>query len=380
MRRRTLLTILASAALGVGAPVYAQDLPQDLVKAVSPTPQQLEAIDKYVKDRVGKLADEDPVAMKKSRDELIQPFRSTGGPSVRFRQKFAESAMPDLMQHLKSKSDRVVVNSLRVIGEVATPESLDILVNNLKDDRNAVRYAAIIGLERTFAAIAAQTPAMPVDKTQFAAGKLGDCLKDAKTSPEAQFACVRALGVGMQVLQPNFGSLRDSAFNAIVDGTVGLIQRLGNASAPEGVQQVLLQTAVVAQGGLAPRNPELELKGPSVDRAVNLSAHLTGWVFCQIQAKNLPAILEADGPEQAEAKKDARKTAAKIIRQAENNILVAAGKKNVPVAPPNLGSDVEKCTAAGDRDFVAKLLNLINQLKQDMGLQGEVLRCGPAGG
>jgi hypothetical protein len=260
------------------------------------------------------------------------------------------------------QKDLVVVNALRLAGELATSDATAILEEKLNDQRVAVRFAAVNGLERTMAALAARAPAIPNTRVEQLVGKLGAVVEDPKSTPEVVDAGLRALIAAMGT------PARSLAFRTLATATGKVAGRFGPIETPPMIQGVLLRAGQATRDALG--NVQLELKGESVKDAGALSGHLLSWASCQIKAGQLAA-----------GNKDARVLPTQVVRIAQTSVALACQKAGVarPDEGVNLGGDFEKATPEGDQAFSRNIVKVIQPLVgQGFGFpDGTFLNCKP---
>jgi len=324
-------------------------------------PQQADVLKAFIDERLPKLAGPDPAVIKKNRDELLSPFKNTK-VAVDFRQKYTDYAMPELRKLAENPSDTVVVNALRVAGEIATSEATTILEKKLTDPRLAVRFAAVNGLERTMAALSTRSPAIPPDRVEVLVVKLGEIIADPKnTNLEVTDAAERALLSAMNV---SIGAVRPKAFAAMTGSVAKVAQRFGNAPTPNQGYIIFLRAGESSRNALGAI--QAPLTGDNIKDAAALSGHLLTWALCQLKAGHL-------------VEPEAREEVAKIVRIAENTIIFACQKAGIaPPAAQKLGDEIAKGTPEGDNLFTRNISTVIIPLNAGFKLPAnEFLNCKP---
>jgi hypothetical protein len=358
MRRRSILTTVLAGVMSVmvfSGTVRAQaEIPKEVIEATVLSPAQEEAVKKFIAERLPGLSDKD--AMKRSRDELLAPFRSAK-VSVAFRQVYTTAAVPELTKLSESPDDLKVVNCLRIAGEIATSDATVILEKKLADPRPAVRFAAVNGLERTMSAMASRAPAMPAQRVETLVDKLGQVMTDPKNnSLEVIDAAERALIAAMNV---TIGTVRPRAFQILSSSVAKVAQRFADEPTPPQVRIVLIRGGQTARDALgAIQNP---LSGDNVKDAAALGGQLLGWTMCQLKGEHLAAD-------------DARQAAANVASVAENTIIFASQKAGIP--PPaarKLGEDLAK---GNDGEFIRNVPQVMEPLASGFKLPaGDFMKC-----
>lgn len=366
MRRRSILTTVLAGVLSVGlsaSTLRAQaEIPKEVVEKSVHSAADLEIVHKFLDERFPAFGGADNAAMKKSRDELLSSFKNPR-VSVAFRQTYNEKAIAELRKLAEHQNDVVVVSALRIAGELATSDATTILEAKLADPRVAVRFAAVNGLERTMAALATRSPAIPPQRVEALVDKLGQIIADPKnTNYEVMDAAERALISAMNV---NIGTVRPKAFQAMTASVSKAAQRFANQPTPHQIQIIFLRAGQSARDALgAIQNP---LAGDNIKDAAALSGQLLTWSLCQIKGGHLKqAAADREGP-------------AQVVRVAENAIIFACQKAGIaPPAPQKLGDELAKGDANGDNLFTRNITAIMAPLTADNGFKlpaGEFLNC-----
>lgn len=346
MRLRSILTILLACVamlLPVTRAMAQAEIPVDIIQGTTLTEEQKQVIDKFIAQRLPDLSSSDPAVMKKSRDELLRPFRNTQ-ISVAFRQSFSDRIVGELDKNAGNAKDLIAVNALRIAGDVATGGTSTLLEKKLSDSNDAVRYAAVNGLERTMEAVGTRNSAIPANRVQDLVSKLGDVTSDARSTPDVVDAGLRALRRAMEINKPGF-DIRPLAYRTLTGAVGKLCER------PESPVKQMLRAGQIIRDPLTVNNGPLELKGDSLTQAATASGQLLSWCHCQIKKGRMPV----DKPE-------LRGEAAQIVKVAENAIVLASNKSGKQTLPQNLGEEFGKATADTDRVFFQNLLKVLNPL------------------
>jgi hypothetical protein len=266
--------------------------------------------------------------------------------SVAFRQYFSDRIKEELKKNADNPKDLIAVNALRIAGDVATGDTSSLLEKKLSDPNDAVRYAAVNGLERTMEAVGTRNSAIPAARVQDLVGKLGDATADVKSTPDIVDAGLRALRRAMEINKPGF-DIRPLAYRTLTAAVGKLCER---ADSP--VKQ-MLRAGQIIRDPLTVNNGPLELKGDSLTQAATASGQLLSWCHCQIKKGRMPV-----------EKPELRGEAAQIAKVAENAIVLAGNKSGKPILPQNLGDDFAKATADADRVFFQNLIKILNPLNE----------------
>jgi hypothetical protein len=312
-------------------PVSAQ-IPRETVRRGVLTPEDKTLIKTEIAKHLPSLASQDQTVMKRGREVLLAPFGDQE-VSVAFRQYFSQEAMPELRKLAAHESDRVIVNALRVAGEMATSDGTALLEQKLGDKKEAIRFAAVNGLERTMSALANRASAIPEGRIQQIIETLGTVVGDPKSSPDVIWAGAKALFAALNV---NAGNARSLAAQALSSSIGKVAVRYGSTPTPERIHQVFLRAGETARGALAvPGAAGVE----NAKEAAALGGHLLSWSYCQVRSGQLPNAQD-------------REVASGIVSVAEQVIILAAEKAGVRVAPANLAADFKQLN---DNNFIRNL-------------------------
>jgi hypothetical protein len=352
MTRRSLALLLAALGPLLMAPgAMAQGIPPEIVRTQNVTPEQLQQVTGFIEDAVRRLRSDDPREIKAGRDMLLSPFR-TRDISVSFRQQYGRAVVERIAPFVQDAHELRAVNAIRVCGELATAEGLDAAVTAIGDSRVSVRYAAVFAVARTVDAIGASSPAITSDSLIRLMPRLRDVLR---TDPDAIVAlgAVEALHRAMNVERENFLGLRAAGLSALADGIRDRIQTSGSAPLPAELMQALIMAGQAARDALTANNPLLALNDSGIKRAAELNGYILGLVMRRLKAGDYPAGEPAS-----------RTLAVQAVAVAETAIGLAAQRAGVQVGSRGVAEDFRKATAAGDRDFHRKGLDLIGILQQ----------------
>lgn len=149
MKRPTVLSLLLSCLLALLAPAaFAQPIPPEVSSHETVTEADKTLIADYIKANTPGLTGK-PNEVKASRKALLLPLEAPM-VSLQFRTEYASKLLPTLTTLAADQRDEVAFNALRLAGELATTNSVDLLITALNDKRLSVQYAAMLGLARTF--------------------------------------------------------------------------------------------------------------------------------------------------------------------------------------------------------------------------------------
>lgn len=345
MRLRSILTLMLACVamlLPMSRAMAQAELPQDTITRSPLNEADKQLVDKFVAARLPDLSSSDPMAMKKSREELLRPFRNTG-VSVPFRQYYSEKLKDELKKNVGGK-DAVVISALIIAGDVATNDTAAIVESKLNDPGEAIRYAAVKGVERIVDAVSTRNPALPASSVERLIGKLGDVVKDPTSTEKVIDGAIRALRKSMELSRPGFEE-RLLAMRTLCESAGALSDRV-DAPPKELVRASELILELFTKVDPAhPMTPEGSIQ------CAAMSGQLLSWVSCQVKKGRLPVGDTA-----------AREDALKIVKAAERTIRLAGEKLSKPNAATALADEFAKATTEGDRNFYRTLLTLLDPL------------------
>jgi hypothetical protein len=350
LRRLSAVCILTATAFLLPVPsALAQfGLPRDVVAAESIGGAQATQIERHIGEWLPRLGSQDPAEIKRSRDNLLAPLREPT-ISVAFRQAYSERLLQGLRQHAQDERDIVVVNALRVAGELATPAAVQLLQQKLQDPHAPVRFAAVAAVGRVFSAVRDTSPAIgPADVQQLGA-RMGQQL-GSERAPEIVDACVRALATAMEITRPNYEGVRAMAFEAVASGVGERARALRGDANDAPMLIVLLRAGQFSRDALSVNDPRLQIGDASVRQAAELNGHLLAYVVRRLQGGGFQEDSES------------RELTIRIVAVAETGIVLAANRMRIQQQALNLASDFTKGTPEGDRDFFRKAVELIGVL------------------
>lgn len=182
------LARLAAVVIGVGLigipSAMAQRVSDETAKSVTIAANQKQEIAALAQAELPKLADADPETRSTARHVILEPLGVTG-VSVAFRIEYSQQLLDGLKKLAADNKaggaggEPAALNAIRVMGELATGESLKSLKDILADPRPSVRRAAAFAYERTFRIAGAGNgaPAVADAQVMTALSELADRLK-----------------------------------------------------------------------------------------------------------------------------------------------------------------------------------------------------------
>ena len=161
LHRFLAVVCVSLGSLAVDVPnAWAQSgtLAATVVESSDVTSGQRDAVKQFIDAHKDGLKGE-ATEIRRSRNALLEPLRNPR-ITVAFRLEYTRQLTPVLRPLVSDVNDVVAVNALRVVGELATASSVELLTEALKDKRPGVRYIAASGFENTFQAMQRSVPAV----------------------------------------------------------------------------------------------------------------------------------------------------------------------------------------------------------------------------
>lgn len=352
LRRLPAVCFLAVGLLGPVPFAAAQvGLPPEVISAEAIGGGHAEQINRHVTNWLPRLSSDDREEARRARDQILAPLRQRG-VSVAFRQAYADRLLPGLREHAQDNRDRVVVNALRIAGELATPGSVQLLESKLQDSQEPVRYAAVFGIGSVFAAMRDASPAIGSDGAQRLITRVGQHM-DQERSPEVFDAAIRALATAMEVSRPNYEGVRSAAFSTICKGAGERARTLGHGADAAPMLIVLVRAGQIARDTLQIIDPRLQVSEQAMTDGAILSGQLLGYIVRRLRAGGFP-----------QDDSELRQLGGQIASLAETALVLAANQRRVQVQPRNIAADLQRGAPEGDREVERKAMELIRVLTQ----------------
>lgn len=228
VRPALLAGVLAGMAL-LGRPAAAQiggGLPEGITTAQTLSPQQVDALQAFVREQIQGLTSGDMMQVQKSRDALLTPLES-GAVSVAFRLRMSEALAPTLADLAARPDEHTAFNALRLAGTLATDAAVGAVRKGLTDPRPAVRYGAALAARLTIEAVANKRSPLPQGQIDALIASVEDALKNEKDP-----GVFGGLLAAMEAIDPN-GPGRLRAMTSLAGITAERIAAAGGEPSPE---------------------------------------------------------------------------------------------------------------------------------------------------
>lgn len=356
-RRFMPLRLAAAMLMLAAAPAWAQpttaDIPVGTVNSLMLGSTELAQIKTYIDAYAPALLGSPGVTQVRARKALINPL-NLADVSVAFRQAYSDALGAHLQSLLKAADPGATLTGLRLAGELATEDAIELIIPFTSSDDDGIRLFAISRLERIFDVVAARTPSLSPATADRIVASLGAALA-AEQSVIVADAGVRALLSASHIKQPNFEGIR---FAAVTQMTTNVSTRFRKA--PEADHSELL-LALRACGGA--RDALIDVSASPTDESCTATVALAGDViaslFAQMRNQTLPPVGERSTQTQAVAAAEAALFHGRRISAAINS--------RSAVVPTTLAQFMASGNDRAFRDQVVFLLGPSSQLVEDFG-------------
>ncbi|QOJ00098.1 MAG: hypothetical protein HRU70_06195 [Phycisphaeraceae bacterium] len=351
---RTLVKWIVCGAAGAWSAVASGQLgglPPEVVSSSSVTSSQRDAIREHVSKHLPEIAGGEPDKVRRARAELVGMFFRGDDVSVSFRQAYAAELTGQKLADLaRSENDLVAINALRIAGDVASSETLDIVEAHLGSSRSAVRYGAVAAAQRTLDQVRERFPAVTADRAAGLAATLGARLADEK-DPLLADALTRALQSAAGVTRERYESVRAAGITELCRALSARLKTMESRD-----EDALVINSVV-RAGLFLRD-DLSANGATMPErlkvdAAGLGGDMLAWVAKQITGRKLPQVSGGDDEPTAKQKRDSRAAAINVAAAGEGVLFFAARGLNVTgVTQTNFKAELEKASSFEDARYV----------------------------
>ncbi|MCH7791409.1 MAG: hypothetical protein IID31_03900 [Planctomycetes bacterium] len=348
--------VLCAPTLAV-AQSMARDLAVDPTK-VSLSPEDRQSIRHFTSAHLELLATGSAPEMRRARRALQEHPRNRA-VSADFQMFYSEVALPGLSE-LAGQEDRTrAVVALQIIGDLGTPEAVELLEQYLDSDDATLRFATVFGYRSTFLTLENPSSVLrgreiiPMIRTLRAR-------IEAEPNPLVLDMCVRAMMTAIVIGDDAGGTLGDIALEDLTKAVSNRIHTLGPGAgdalvfgpclkAARDVRVKIFNRAIQA-GGL---DPDL------AKSAGGMCGDLLGYVFRRVRAGALPtADAGADDP----VVRDARALEMAAVRLAVGLLRVCKdelGVGSVDGTVPELAPLIRSGTAQGDAQYIRQVMDVI---------------------
>jgi hypothetical protein len=272
-----------SLTLGVcGASAQVAQLQPNVIRAVTLGSSDRAQIARYVERYVTGLMSDDRTAVVDARDALSEPL-TDAEVSVAFRQAYSEALAEPIAELAGSDETWRRFVGLRLAGDVATENSVGVILDAMDADIPEVRFFSMFAAETLFDASAGSASAITDRSLLNLTERLG---RVVATSDDARIvdSAVRALQAAIAVPEARVEGVGANAVSVLSRSASELALRLPALDADEVTVLPLLRA------GLAIRD-RIALAGSDVSRetameAIGLGGDLIAFVFQRAEAQD----------------------------------------------------------------------------------------------
>ncbi len=323
-----LLAAVAITACLLAPPTRAQILeplpPSDQTTYSAEEQQQISA---FVLKRIALIGNDDSKAREDARSQLLVPLRRAG-VSVAFRRTMRSAGLDGLASLADSSDEHVAINALFVLAEIADDASRLVVQRHTADESQAMRYAAIGAMKRTFRVVDTFSPAIDPGRVSEMVAHLNNLLED-ETDATVADAITRAMLQASKIRRNGFET---PATQALIGVTSKIGPRLRLAEA--GDRPLALLSCVRVAEALAVKLQAPGRINPEVARA---AAAFGGEMLAHL------AYLANDG-----SLPDDRQWELNLARLSERIVVFSRAKLGGTVSEPGLAAMLER---GEDKEF-----------------------------
>lgn len=276
----------AMIVLGACAPLSLAQLanvPPSTIESRAINTSQRSQIDAFVRTLMDDVGGDDPIDRLDALNALVRPLESDY-VSPDFRRVYTEALAP-VFATLDAEDDaNAALASLRLSGELGTPEAVNRIADAFTHSDAGVRVFAAGRAGRVLASVSRSGPAVDESRLRALVDLLGDT---ATTTGDAELkgACVRALGAGAALPSRDFRSLRGRC--------IGLMCSVSAHALRDSSDSTLHDTAATALQSAATATAALSKVGEDATTdatkgAVELSAQMIAKVLKRVVSGAIP--------------------------------------------------------------------------------------------
>lgn len=354
------MLVLAAVTTAWAPGAFAQTtLPANVVTAAGTlTGEQREMVKAHVARFAADLKSDKAETVQKARAEILIPLQEAN-VGVSFRNAYASELKPIIDPLVRSDSDVIAVNALRIAGKLAHRDAASALDTGLKAQKVAIRYAAMAGVGDTFDALARSAPAIDINAAKQLVRGLRPILAGEADSNIFD-AGVRALISASVVDRDGWGSLRDDAISELGQVISDRIQKLAKQPADSTMMQALIRGVSAGRDALAGGGKRL---GENTQKsAAAMAGDALAYVQSLVQAQHFP-VIQANDAENVQAERTAARVApANLASVATTSIFFAndgLGGGQLPQAQLDLSQLLRSAKSADDAKFLVGVRDLI---------------------
>jgi hypothetical protein len=351
------LTAVIAPCLVAGALGQQVSLTEDIISASALTQPQRDRLHAFVAETIPMLASDNPSEVKRGRSGLLAPLDNKR-ISVSFRLAYSEELTPILSGMARGRSELGAINALVVAGPLATVQATTMIEQFVKDNRAAVRYAAMSGLRRTFEALESTSPAIGAPDAASLVDRIAIRLLE-EDNPQVFDACVRTLIQAGALRRQSFEGVSAKALSALATKGGERLRKL--STRPDGEE--LLAALVRAGGALrdAASNPQTPVSSDLARDMVAFGGDMWGWMYRGITGGDNAGVQPGDADAAAQAKRDRRLLASQAVSIGQAVMYFAADRLTAgePFKPSDAPKWVAEATLSADAQFLRRAKELL---------------------
>lgn len=260
-------------------------IPEETVKAPVLNETQKSEVRRCAEENARDLDHAEPDKRKNARRLVLTPIENPA-VSASFRVEYGNQLAPRLTALVRSGDERIATLGLAIAGEIGSEPCVPLLLQNLKADRPALRYAAAFGMRRTFDATRGTGGASVQSATVLRmVESLAEQAKAEKDGLVLQ-AIVAALQQASRVPSNVAASAAASSVQAISSGMGGNLKSRNGAMADTATNTAFLKAVVAIRDALAA--PGMNVDEATGRAAAEFAGHVVAYPALALQNQSLP--------------------------------------------------------------------------------------------
>lgn len=268
-----LLALLCLLTLGAAqSSLFGQTQPPKLEDGVSP----------YVNYYAPMLGSDEFATIKKGRVGLLRPLEE-GDFGTADRIRYSRTAIGQIKGFLNSPHEIVRINTMRVLGELGTDESVHLLIDVLDNKDPTARHMAVFAIGRAFrtAHDRALPAAMNSDELKQVLKDLAQGMEDEDISLVVD-AYVRVFEAASLVAAPNLDEIPALALTELTDAIGKRVQDVNNGNEQDlHLAHAYLRAATLVRDRLA--DPQFRFEKETTRKVSAIGGHLLAYVLRDVQ-------------------------------------------------------------------------------------------------
>ncbi len=351
LKTLTIAAVLACCTHGAIGQVTTS-LPGSIVQSASLNSSAQQQIQDYVASLSGKVTSDNLRDATRAREQLLKPLADRD-VSVAFRQAYAQSLM-GLMTDLDSSEEfGNKLLALRLAGELATSESIQIIDTHMSDADPALRVFAIGRVQRVFEITAARGLGIAASEATALVNALAEQAESEDDMLVVE-SIVRALAAGSTLPSRDLSEARNQSIQALATVVSPILRELNPTDPTEDAYRLALRAASAMTASINDINATIAPE--SITQAVGLAGDILSVPLRRIFANT--TFTDAD-----------RDLTARAVQSAEALLYFARRKHSLSNSVAQTAF-AEMISAKEDRDYrdsVSQLLGPNSQIVRTFG-------------